>query len=614
MKNLKKYIALGCSAALIVSTMAGCGEEQKSTEENEEIAAIQNTLENLEGVSEIVKHSSTAGKEEMVYVIMDADGNIEQTIVSEWLKNAEGDRELEDESELTDISVVKGDAEYTKGSSEEQLIWNSDGSDIYYQGKSDKELPVDVKISYELDGKKVSADELAGASGHLKMKFTYMNHESKDTIINGEICTIYQPFMMVSGTILDNETAQNISVNNGSMVNTGDGTAVFGIALPGLSESLGLSKMDIDLPEEIVIEADVTDFSLSMTLTVATNDVLSQLGIDKIDSIDELKADMDQLMSGMNEIVDGTTDLETGLNSLEDSTPELASGVKKLAQGTNQAAAGLNQIVGKNASLNYGVSGLANGLSSLDQSLSSEESIEQMKSLVSGSAMFSKKLTETSDTLLQVVNGYNYQSGNLQTLFAGLSQYAQSLEATQDPTNAAYAGSIQALLKTYQELYGYMASAQAGMSEFANTYNSIDEGVGKMADSVSAVSGAVETLALGAMELEEGVKAYTDGVSKASNGVSEIDQGAKTLNAKVPTLISGISQLSDGGTALKEGIIQFKEEGIQKLVNIVNNDLETYFERFQALQDFAEEYSSYAGCPSNIESSVRFIYKTDAIK
>lgn len=725
MKNLKKFLALGCSAVLVVSSLSGCSTADTAqggtdTTDFEEAAAIQSALDEFEGVSDLVSHSDSAGKEETVYAILDADGAIQQTIVSEWLKNPDGSTTLSDRTDLSDITVVKGNATYTQDGAGNQLVWTNDGSDIYYQGSSDKELPVDVNVSYELDGKKVTADELGGASGHLKITFSYINNTSKETMVHGEKCTIYQPFVMISGMMLDNDKAQNITIDNGNAVNTGDDTIVFGIAMPGLKESLGLNDIkdedgqliDLTIPEEVTVEADVTDFSLMMTLTIASNSALSELGLDDIDSIDDLKADMDELTNGMSDIIDGAAKLDNGAGELKDGTgtladgtltlsdgtanlsdgahkvsdgaaqvnngavalkngldsltgsaPVLVSGVDSLTKGADQLSSGFNTIIENNDSLNTGAAQVANGLLALNSSLNSEEIQQQLKTLVSGSTAFSQNLTQASEGLSEIVTGYNYKDGNLANLITGLTQYAQELISTGNPENAAYAGYIQTMIETYKNLYNSTAAAQEGVAALSDFYSDINSGIQTTANSISRVSQTVGQLSAGAGQLKDGVASYTAGVSLASAGVNTIDEGLNALNAQVPTLVTGINQLSVGadtlasgtgslsegasglangadqinsgtselksgisklldginelanGTAqLKDGVIKFNEEGIQKLADIVNNDLETYYDRLKAIQDYAEEYTSYAGCKEGMECSVKFIYKTDSIE
>lgn len=718
MEKSKKFLALFLSTALVVSLFSGCSSTD--TADSDEITTIQDALDEWDAVSELVNHSDTSGKEETVYALLSADGTMEQTIVSEWLKNPKETTTLTDKTDLSDITVVKGDAQYSKKDSGNQIVWTNNGSDIYYQGNSDKELPVDVHISYELDGKKVTADELSGASGHLKITFTYTNNLSKEIRIHGEKQTIYQPFVMISGMILDNSKAQNVIIDHGNIVNSGDDTVVLGLALPGLKESLGLDDItdddgkliDFDIPEEVTVEADVADFSLMMTLTIASNTALSQLGLDDIDSIDDLKADLDKLTDGMNDIIDGATQLndgatelkdgtvslsdgtqtlsngttslsegarslsdgaaqvndgavalKKGLNNLKENAPTLVSGVGSLTKGADQLSSGLDTIIGNNTSLNTGASQLADGLSTLNDSLNNENSRQQLQSLVFGSSTFSQGLAQASDGLSQIVAGYNYNSGNLAALIAGLTQYAQELAASGDPTNITYAGYIQTILETYKGLYNNVSTAGSGVNTLSDSYNVIDSGIQTAANNISTVSQAVGKLSSGAGQLNEGIASYTVGVSQASDGVKTLDKGLNSLNAQVPALVSGINQLSDGATTLasgtgslsngasslatgaaqlnngtsdlkegvsklldgmseltngtgnlKDGVIKFNDEGIQKLVNIMNNDLEASYDRLKAVQEFAKEYTSYAGCEDDVECSVKFIYKTDSIE
>lgn len=658
MKNGKKILSLCCTTALVVS-LAGVsygaenGMKKSLAADTKEIETIEEALEEFEDVTGVATHSDTAGKEETVYAIMSADGKVQQTIVSEWLKNPEGKTSLTDQTELSDIKVVKGDAEYKQGASKDQIVWSGDGSDIYYQGNSEKELPVEVKISYELDGKKVSAEELSGASGHLKMTFTYINRISKTVKIGGEMRTIYQPFTMISGMLMDNSKAQNVTVDSGSVVNSGDDTLVFGIAMPGLAESLGLEDMDLEIPEKVTVEADVTDFSLMMTLTAASNTALSQLGIDDMDSIDDLKADMDQLTSGMSEIVDGASklnegaddlsagvaeldtgvsDLKNGVEVLSSKTPALVSGASALAMGASDLTSGMNELLEYNEELNTGAEALADGLAELNGAVNKDTAKQQITALTSGSKTFSEGISNASAGLTKIVNGYSYNSGNLSALIAGLEQYAQGLENAGDATNAAY---IRQMIATYKAFYNDVATASQGVGALSTSYAELNQGIAGAAGSLAEISDAATDLSDGANDLKEGVSFYTAGVKKALDGAIDLQSGLNSLNEKVPALVSGVKELSIGSSKLKkgteslsagteelvsgtgdlkEGIVTFDKEGIQKLAKIVNEDLETYYDRFKALQDFAEEYTSYAGCEEGVECSVKFIYKTDGIE
>ena len=721
MKNVKRVMTLGCVVLLVMANVCGCGMQAQAVEQTEEennLKELQNAVEELAGNSDIVRHSSTAGKEETVYAILDAGGNPVETIVSEWLKNPEGKDDLSDVTELQDISVVKGDSSYV-ADGEKKVTWKTGGNDVYYQGTTTKELPVKVSIQYELDGNVVEPSVLEGASGHLKMTFSYENNTAKEVTVAGEKCTIYQPFVMLSGLILDNEKVSNVTVENGSAVNNGDSTMVFGIAMPGLKESLGMNdlknddgeEIDINIPENVVIEADITDFSLLMTLTVASNSALEELGLDDIDSIDDLKADMDELTNGMNDIIDGTTQLDDGVGELSGGTGELSDGVNKLSDGTvefvegahklsdgaaqvndgaialknglsslkqgtpalvtgigtlssgaDELSGGLNTIISNNDTLNGGAAQLSDGLNTLNASLNDAEAQAKIQALVSGSLAFANGLNDTANGLSQITDEYKYSEGNVANLIKVLSDYADELAASDNSNSKEKAGYIQAMIGTYKSLYDNVATAALGVNTLPEKYAVINGGIGTTAGSINDVSNAVGQLAAGAGQLKEGVAGYTTGVSQAASGAKTLDEGLASLNSQVPVLVGGIDQLVSGADALasgtgelssgasslssgadelnhgtgelkngvsslldgvaelldgtgelKEGVIKFNEEGIKKLADLVNKDLEKYYDRLCAVHDYAREYSSFTGCEEGTECSVKFIYKTDSI-
>jgi len=221
----KKLTAIIAAAALAMSTLTACGTSAEST----------SSTDATKTVSAVTTHSSKSGKTETVYVIKDGAGNVSETIVSEWLKNPDGSESLADVSNLSDIEVVKGDATYTEGEDGE-LTWNTSGGDVYYEGTSTAELPVDVNVSCTLDGKSVTSDELEGATGHVVVTFEYENNTGEEVESEYGNYTVYQPFIMISGFIADNDEVSNIEVENGSYTNDGTRSIIYGMGLPGLSE------------------------------------------------------------------------------------------------------------------------------------------------------------------------------------------------------------------------------------------------------------------------------------------------------------------------------------------------------------------------------------------
>lgn len=301
-------------------------------------------------------------KEETVYVNADATGNSDEVTVSDWLKNSGSvSGNLTDESILKEIKNVKGDETFTENG--DQLTWNTAGEDIYYQGTTDKELPVSVKLTYFLDGKEVKPDELKGKSGHLKIQVQYTNNEKKTVTVDGKEEEVYTPFIMMTGMILPNETFSNVTIDNGKVISDGSRNIVVGFGMPGLKDSLDLDEettkeaedKGVTIPENFEMEADVTDFTMSSTFTVALTDLLDDMDMDNIIDVDSLK-------DSLNELEDAALELVSGSGTLADGASTLADGVSSYTAGADELNAGIQKHLGSNGELNGSVTEYVNGV------------------------------------------------------------------------------------------------------------------------------------------------------------------------------------------------------------------------------------------------------------
>lgn len=301
-------------------------------------------------------------KEETVYVNADATGNSDEVTVSDWLKNSGSvSGNLTDESILKEIKNVKGDETFTENG--DQLTWNTAGEDIYYQGTTDKELPVSVKLTYFLDGKEVKPDELKGKSGHLKIQVQYTNNEKKTVTVDGKEEEVYTPFIMMTGMILPNETFSNVTIDNGKVISDGSRNIVVGFGMPGLKDSLDLDEettkeaedKGVTIPENFEMEADVTDFTMSSTFTVALTDLLDDMDMDNIIDVDSLK-------DSLNELEDAALELVSGSGTLADGASTLADGVSSYTAGADELNAGIQKYLGSNGELNGSVTEYVNGV------------------------------------------------------------------------------------------------------------------------------------------------------------------------------------------------------------------------------------------------------------
>ena len=756
-----KILAIICSVSLLGTMLVGCGQQDAdkaapdaqtdSSDARSSIEEMDSVVQSMEAAN-LITHSDSSGKEETVYVLLDANGNKTDTIVSEWLKNPEGAQTMYDSTKLKDVEVVKGNASYTQD--DDMLVWNSDGGDIYYQGKSDKEVPVNVEVTYTLNDAKVDATEIDHASGHLVVNYNYTNNYAEEMVIDGERRTVYQPFAMMTGMMLDNEKVSNIEVTNGKAINSGDYTIVFGMAMPGLAESLGIDSDEIEIPESVIVEADVQDFSMPMTVTVASNNALSELGLDEFDSVDELKDKAGQLNDGINmlsdgagqlndgiitlsdgtdSLKDGTMDLvsgvgalndgavslsdgagklsdgtkklsggatqvndgagalKDGLHKLKDNTPALESGVNDLSSGAAQLNAGLSQINTNSAALNTGAESLVAGANQLATDLNSLSN--SVTALSNGATGVSEGATQAEDDVDNVLEVYESVAGNLVTISASLDgqiSALNSLSLSEDATEAQkqaaqeelntlnpLKGNIDECLAKLNSVNEQKENLNQSMETLASGAATLDSGInqGLVTSLTQAQAGATE-LSTGATDLKQGITAYTTGVASCTDGATKLNDGLTALKGQLPALSEGLNKLTDGADSLaagtdelakgagelvtgsstladgamqladgtgrlndgsielkdgvirlsdgvyelldgsgrlKEGVEEYRTEGIDKITDLVNNNIEKYYDRLCAVRDYADEYTSFAGSGNDTDSSVKFIIRTDAV-
>ena len=260
-------------------------------------------------------------KDESVYVMAQADGTVDKIIVSDWIRNNQNAAKIADLSTVDDIENVKTDTTYTLNA-DHMRVWETEGKDLYLKGTGKEPLPVDLSLTYALDGKAVTPEQLAGKSGKVTIRFGYQNNQFETVEINGVKERIYVPFLIMSGLILDGDKFTNVQVTNGKVISDGDRTIVAGIAFPGLRHDLGLKQDDLDIPDYVEVTADVKDFALGSTVTVAANGLVNHLDPEKLDSFDEVKDSVSELESAMSQLIDGSSQLYDGLATLLEKSSE----------------------------------------------------------------------------------------------------------------------------------------------------------------------------------------------------------------------------------------------------------------------------------------------------
>jgi putative membrane protein len=804
-----KIVSLICCAALGLGTIGAAYIVRADQEtETQETSTQESTEVNTSHTSQTASgESSNISKDETVYIMTEADGSVQKVIVSDWLNNALSASQISDVTNLMNIENVKGDETYTAGSGN-AAVWDAQGNDIYYQGSTDQEIPVSLHVSYKLDGKDISPDELAGKSGKVTIRYEYENNQYEMVTIDGKKEKIYVPFAMLTGMLLDNENFRHVEVTNGKITNDGDRTVVIGVAFPGLQDDLALDKDKIEIPDYVEVTADVTDFSLGMAVTVATNQLFSDLDTSDLDSVDELQDALDELTDGMDQLLDGSSELYDGVSTLLDKTGDLTDGVSQLSDGAKalqdgagtlddgaaqvesglkSLSSGLNELSDNNSTLtdgakqvfetllatansqlaeaglnvqtltidNYG-SVLNATIESLDDTNVYNQALAQVTAAVEDNrSLIEEKVTEavreqveekvieavrpqvqekveaaakeqvtekvtavvqeqvtekvtaavkeqvTAQVLAKVLatkgmtaDQYNaavsaglISADDQAAVSAAVSNAVEAQMATDDvkatisdnvdkqmatddvqatisdnvdkqmatdDVQALIASNTDEQMKTddVQEIIRSNTDAQMQTESIQTTIQenvkdqvqlAIDENMGSDAvqsQLTAASEGAKSIIALkssldsynkfyvglktytegvaaaaeGCAQLYTGATALSDGTGALKTGASDLYDGVGTLKDGVDAFVDGISQLKDGAGELSDGLVKFNEEGIQKIVDAVDGDVNGLIDRVKATADVSRNYRNFSGISDSMDGKVTFIYRIGEIK
>lgn len=426
-EKLKSKYIVRVVAGVLTIALVGTGigatavfAEKNSTAVTAEADSTTDSSKDADDIADKLMDSvslkdNDADKDESVYLISDANGNVNKTIVVDHLKNKDKKDTLEDASNLSDIENVKGKEKFTQ--SGDKLTWQAGGKDIYYQGTATEKPPVTQKVTYYLDGKEISPEDLAGKSGKVKIRFDYTNTTSYTETVNGEKQTVSVPFAAITGLVLG-DGFENIEVTNGKAEVSDSSSVVLGYALPGLNDSLGIKDGDLDgdvnIPEYMEMTADVKNFSMpaAMTFVVNASDYVSTDGIDTSDlddMINDLKDASTQLQDGSKTLAEGTDTLADGLSTLQSKLGTFASGVGTLKSGLKTYTDGVSTLSGGLNTLGNSTGALVSGADKLNSGAGQ---------LASGSATLKDGLKSYTDGASELQAGINKLYN---TLDAGLT-------------------------------------------------------------------------------------------------------------------------------------------------------------------------------------------------
>lgn len=541
-------------------------------------------------------------KDETVYSKMDEEGNVYETIVSTRLKNEEKKNTIEDITDLINIENTNGEEEFTKEGN--FLIWKADKKDIYYQGESQKDLPIACQIQYELDGKEVTAEEIAGKTGHVKITIQYQNKEEHMVTINGKEEKMYTPFVVVAGTMLKNDINKNIKITNGKVIDDGSKSLVMGIALPGLQDSL--NKNEIEIPSDIEIQMDATDFEMRNIMTFVTPKILEENDLKFLDKLDEVYDQVDNLEQASVQIKKGGTNLAEGTNTLRE-------GVQELKVGTGTAYGGAKQI---KEEVNKATRQLTNDKSEALDINTLNVIGEQAKQAID--------FTEIGKLVANKIQELSFSQTEVQGIVG-----TSTTKAVTDLSNSQeYQNLMANLTKDEQEQVLKLAKTvaqNASTCAVTTTGQKVQQSANQMSQSISQTieTQAKEMVKQVAMEtakkVANQVKAQAQSnvveqMNTLGEGLNQLTNGLGALNEGTDALQSGANELNQGANQLANGITAFSEEGIQKICNYMNGDVKDLTKRLEKLEELTKEYNHFTMLNGENEGSVKFVMIMDAIK
>ena len=551
-------------------------------------------------------------KDETVYAMLNSDGSVDQEIVSSWLHNDNGIRNIKEQLDLSNVKNVKSDEKPEV--SGKTYTWNADSNDIYYEGTSTKTLPVQVRVTYKLDGKEISGKDLIGKSGKLEIHISLKNTQSKTVNVNGRQTRIH-PFYMGAGVLdLSTDHFSNVKCENGKVLSEGNNTMVAFISVPGLQdtlESCGVTgAKELPMQDDITITCEAKDFELGPIMFAMTPEV----PVDKlkdINSMDDLTKGLDeltnasaQLLNGtsqlsegtatfqgkMQELVNGVPTLTNGVSALKNCTQELVSGSTRLYSGLQNLHTGMNQAKKGTAKLNKATDGLGTLVSGVDEintnmqalakglqdgsnELNASLSDEMLKNLTDGlgnvsalQAMFEKDQQHVAQAAADLEAALT--STDVDNAAGKLGETAEYLKkkAFNDKGEVVDAEAAQALksLKSADDyLLNYKTQATASavnlqkqltqlQTDSANLKNLSDmaDSAAEMLPKLSSFKASLNTASQGAQQLARG----TQQLSEKSSSLLELKKGISTLDSSMTTAVGGSSELYKGSQALVSGL------------------------------------------------------------
>lgn len=658
-KNLQKsfrVLALLLSLILIIMMIdSGCGTtENNETSMSETIPAALTDNENSEQFSETqddINRQQTSNqeiaanipnqKDETVYVKTDAFGTVQEITVQDILKAPNNAQTIQDYSTLDDIKNTKGDEEFIS-QKDGIILWENHGEDIYYEGKSEQELPLSVNISYYLNNQKINPEDIAGQSGKVRIRFDYTNHIKKTVQIQDTDVDVYVPFAAFSAMVLPSDTFSNIEVSNGKTISMDNQNIVIGYAFPGLADSLHLTEYeateDISLPDYVEITADASDFELAFTATAISTGIFEDMDLSDLDTVDDLIDSMSELTDASGKLVDGTTELYEGMDTFQSYMSEYTQGVSQINTGVKKLADGLATLNTQKDNLQSGSEAIQDGLTSLNTALSKlslpsednssdssndnsaasavqalaadvktlaaeftalQTSLTQIQSFAKDAAEYTATVQKASAAIRQ-----NLDAIDLQDMEETATQKAReqvkkavnaALEDSENLTDEEKAQIQKDIVNSIDisvitsEIQTYISAAQKELDtlpsleipDLSLDVSSITQTIEDMQTQLTALSQSSQAIS----QLSKTLSAIGKALEGLKTATRQLETGSKQLTKGIITFNKGIDQLYDGSAALSSGTSQLTTSG-----QSLNTGFAALVEGMKSLKDGVETF------------------------
>lgn len=558
------------------------------------------------------------------------------------------------------LAYAKDETVYTKvntqGESYKTIVSTQMEDGTHTQEETNKKLPITCKMKYTLNGKEISAEELVGKSGKVTIEITYTNHEKHVVSVNGIKTTMFTPFAVATGVIVNNETNTNITVSKGKIMNDGAKTIIVGMAMPGMQESLGLSK--ISLPESVKITFETTNFELGNIFTVATPKLLEDDDKELLEEIDEIYGKVNTLQSSSNQIEKGANDLKKGTTTYYQKSQEFNQAMNQVEKGANSANTEYTKLNQGIASLNANSGTLNNGAKQVSEGMTAMQSgletiSTKLGQLEAGSQMISTGAKQVNQGVTIAQNAAKDVTTKVltakATIQATIDANNQTIHTLNPTTDADKISALQISNATLQQslstldslaindptsnlaiLNGSLAQVKTGIEGNGTAQNpglilgsqTVSQGISQLKkDGVDVLVSQTTKLVTGSKQLYDGTKTLKQGTAALENGSSQMQAGLSSLQSGTSELLQANNQLTDGAktlqtgaTTLASGIHTFNEEGIKPICNYINGDLRNLTNRAEKLFELSDDYQSFMNSEEEGRGEVKFIILSDSIK